>query len=109
MDRSRPRLRRKNLRKWTKIASDNDTDRGCTIFVYKKRMKNIRFSADKELIEQARQVARSQHRTLNEAFREWLVHFTSRSGRGDQVDSLMKQLRHVKAGRRFSRDEMNEH
>ena len=65
--------------------------------------------SDYQKIEKLRhELGKSRSQLLVEAFREWLVHFTSRFGRGDQVDSLMKQLRHVKAGRRFSRDEMNE-
>lgn len=71
-------------------------------------MKNITLSADEDLIEQARLVARTQHKTLNAAFREWLVQFTTRSGDGQQVDALMRRLDHVKAGRHFTRDEMNE-
>ena len=71
-------------------------------------MKNITLSADSELIEQARIVARSQRKTLNEAFREWLREFTAQSGNVQQAEALIKRLSHVKAGRRFSRDEMNE-
>ena len=71
-------------------------------------MKNITLSADEDLIEQARLVARSQHKTLNAAFREWLQSFTAQSGNAEEVDALMRRLRHVNAGRRFSRDEMNE-
>ncbi len=71
-------------------------------------MKNITLSADADLIEQARQVARSQRKTLNAAFREWLTHYAAQSGSTQELESLMKRLRHVRAGRRFSRDEMNE-
>jgi len=71
-------------------------------------MKNITLSADEDLIEQARLVARSQRKTLNAAFREWLQTFAAQSGDGQEVDALMRRLRHVKAGRHFSRDEMNE-
>jgi hypothetical protein len=71
-------------------------------------MKNITLSADESLIEQARLVARSQHKTLNAAFREWLEQFTSRGGNVQEYEALMRRLQHVKAGRRFSRDEMNE-
>ncbi len=71
-------------------------------------MKNVTLSADEELIEQARLVARSQRKTLNAAFREWLLQYTSQSGNGQEVDSLMKRLRRVKAGRHFTRSEMNE-
>lgn len=71
-------------------------------------MKNITLSADEELIEQARLVAKAQRRTLNAAFREWLERFTREAGNAQEFDALMKRLKHVKAGRRFSRDEMNE-
>ena len=71
-------------------------------------MKNITFSADEELIEKARAVARARRKTLNVAFREWLEQFATQSGSGAEYDSLMQRLQHVEAGRRFTRDEMNE-
>jgi hypothetical protein len=71
-------------------------------------MRNVTLSADDELIEQARQVARSQKKTLNAAFREWLLQFTQQAGNTQEFASLMKRLRHVRAGRRFTRDEMND-
>jgi len=71
-------------------------------------MKNVTLSADEHLIDQARLVAKSQHKTLNAAFREWLEQFTARAGNVQEYDALMRRLQHVKAGRRFSRDEMNE-
>jgi hypothetical protein len=71
-------------------------------------MKNITLSADESLIEQARNVAKLQRKTLNAAFREWLEEFTRQAGSVQEFDSLMKRLKHVKAGRRFTRDEMNE-
>jgi hypothetical protein len=71
-------------------------------------MKNVTLSADEDLIEQARLVARSQRKTLNAAFREWLLQYAAVNGNAKEVDSLMKRLRHVRAGRSFSRDERNE-
>ncbi|MGD0906031.1 MAG: hypothetical protein ABSA96_00505 [Candidatus Acidiferrales bacterium] len=71
-------------------------------------MKNVTLSADDELIERARQVARSQNKTLNSVFREWLLQFTQQAGSAQEYSSLMKRLRHVRPGRRFTRDEMNE-
>jgi predicted transcriptional regulator len=71
-------------------------------------MKNITLSADENLIEQARLIAKSQHKTLNAIFREWLEQFTARSGSTQDFDALMQRLKHVKAGRHFSRDEMYE-
>jgi hypothetical protein len=72
------------------------------------RMKKITLTADAGLIEQARLVARARHKTLNEAFREWLRQFTAQSAKGEEIDSLLKRLRHVNAGRPFNCDEMNE-
>lgn len=71
-------------------------------------MKNITLSADADLIEQARAVARARHKTLNAAFREWLQQYAAESGSAQEVDSLMKRLRHIRAGRHFTRAEMNE-
>jgi hypothetical protein len=71
-------------------------------------MKNITLSADEQRIEQARLLAGSQHTMLNAMFRKWLEQFTARSGGAQEFDALMKRLQHVQAGRRFTRDEMNE-
>jgi len=80
----------------------------CTKIVYTILMKNITLSADESLIEQARLVARSQHKTLNTAFREWLVSFTRQSGNVQEFDALMRRLRHIRSGGPYTRDEMNE-
>jgi len=71
-------------------------------------MKNITLSADESLIEQARHVARSECKTLNAAFREWLQVYAARAGRGAAFDALMRRLNDVQPGRHFTRDEMNE-
>lgn len=71
-------------------------------------MKNVSLSADESLIEQARLVARSQHKTLNAAFREWLEHYAAQAGGGAAVDALMRRLRHVRSTGPFTREEMNE-
>jgi predicted transcriptional regulator len=71
-------------------------------------MKNITLNADEDLIERARTIARGQRRTLNEAFREWLAQFTQSAGDAQCFDALMSSLQQVKAGRHFSREEMNE-
>ncbi len=71
-------------------------------------MKNVTLSAEEHLIEKARLVAKSQHKTLNAAFREWLVQYTGQAGSAQAFEALMGRLGHVNAGRKFSRDEMNE-
>ena len=71
-------------------------------------MKNITFSATESDIERAREVARSEHRSLIDAFREWLIQYGSRRVSAGEVTELYNSLRHVNAGRKFTRDEMNE-
>ncbi len=72
-------------------------------------MKNITLSAEDSLIDQARQTARAQHKTLNQAFREWLEQYArSESDRVGEYEALMKRLSYAKAGRKFTRQEMNE-
>jgi len=71
-------------------------------------MRNIKLSADKDLIARARLIARAQQKTLKEAFREWLNQFAGGSGDARSFDALMKRMKHVDAGKHFSRDELNE-
>jgi hypothetical protein len=71
-------------------------------------MKNVTLSADDHLIEQARRIAKTQHKTLNQAFREWLESYTQPGRAVDEYETLMKRLNYVQAGRKFTREEMNE-
>jgi plasmid stability protein len=72
-------------------------------------MKNITLSAPEELIEKARQRAANKGTTLNNEFREWLKAQTiSGEDRVANYEQLMKKLSYVNAGRKFTREEMNE-
>lgn len=73
-------------------------------------MSACTLSADEELIEAARQRARSEHTTLNAEFRRWLEHYAMRKDKARTYESLMQELlQQVKTGgRKFTRDEMNE-
>ena len=71
-------------------------------------MKKNTLHGDEQLLEQARPLPTPKHSTLNAIFREWLQRFTAQSGGVQEFDAVMKRLKHVQAGRRFSRDEMNE-
>jgi len=73
-------------------------------------MKNITFSADEMAIERAREAARSRHTTLNGAFRDWLSSYGNGGppSKAEEFRILMKRLRYVDAGRKFTREEMNE-
>jgi hypothetical protein len=77
-------------------------------------MRNITFSAADELIDQARAKAKAKGVTLNDEFRAWLdayvKHEAANEGqrRAARFREIMKELSHVRAGRKFTRDEMNE-
>jgi hypothetical protein len=76
--------------------------------VHLNHMKNITFSAEDELIDLARQTARQHHTTLNEAFRAWLETYARPNDAVEAYEKLKKSLSYVKAGRKFTREEMNE-
>ncbi|MHB8519779.1 MAG: hypothetical protein ACYDH9_03380 [Limisphaerales bacterium] len=71
-------------------------------------MKNITLSAEERLIEKARLRAQQERKTLNAVFREWLHHYVARAAAADRYGHLMRQLKHVSSGRKFSRAELNE-
>jgi hypothetical protein len=71
--------------------------------VYTIYVKNVTLSADEHLIEQARLVAKSQHSTLNAAFREWLLQYTAQNGDRQAFNSLMTRLARVRAGQNGTR------
>ena len=80
-----------------------------TNIVYTRIVRqNITFNADKSDIELAREEAQSQNTTLHELFRDWLKGLAGRKRREQEYRALMNELRHVNAGRKFTRDEMNE-
>lgn len=73
-------------------------------------MRNVTLSADERLIDEARERAREQNTTLNDAFREWLLEY---SGRRERVERAMRAIEELRpfvrtGGRKFTRDEMNE-
>ena len=73
-------------------------------------MKNITLSADEHLIEAARRQAASEHTTLNAQFRLWLEDYVQRKRQVEQAMDTIEDLRgkYSTAGRKFTRDEMNE-
>jgi hypothetical protein len=71
-------------------------------------MKKITLSANEKLIERARLMAKSQHKTLNVLFREWLEQLVGANASAQKYEALMDRLGHIRARRHFDRDEMNE-
>ncbi len=71
-------------------------------------MKKIAFNAERADIELARELASEQETTLPELFRVWLRETAERQMRVRDIRDLMTRLRYANAGRKFTRDEMNE-
>jgi hypothetical protein len=72
-------------------------------------MKNITLSADEKAIEAAREGVRGRGSTLNEEFRRWLPTLADTpEQRSKRYRALMKRLDYVNAGRKFSRQELND-
>ncbi len=71
-------------------------------------LKNITLSAEEALIEQSRERARREKTTLNEVFRRWLSSYAGQHKAAEEFAQMMEQLSYARAGRSFTRDEMNE-
>ena len=71
-------------------------------------MRNITFSADERLIEEARDEAHRRKTTLNALFREWLAELAARDERKRQVDRIMEEMENYNAGGPYTRDELND-
>ena len=79
-----------------------------TILAYTAFMRNITFSANEDLIDLAREVAADQRKTLNNAFRDWLAQYASSLSDAAGFDEFMSRIKPMRAGRSFTREEMNE-
>jgi hypothetical protein len=71
-------------------------------------VRNITLSAEEDVIERARLRAAREKKTLNAAFREWLARYAGAETSPQEYRQLMQRLRHVRSGRHFSREELNE-
>jgi len=71
-------------------------------------LKNITLSAEKSIIQKARAQAAQEMTTINALFRQWLARYVGRRESGNDYDELMQRMAHVKPGRAFSREQMNE-
>ena len=69
---------------------------------------NVTFAINENLVKRARAKASRQNRSLNRVFGEWLQHYVEQDVAARNFDAIMHELARTKAGKRFSRDEMNE-
>jgi len=71
-------------------------------------LQNVTLSAEKTLIQRARQRAEAENTTLNAEFRSWLAQYVERPRAIADFAALMTGLDYVQSGKTFTRDELNE-
>lgn len=77
-------------------------------------MKNITLSAQDDKIDSLRRIAKSENKTVNDLFREWLdktIAHREKRLREKQLRDFRESVRsinYVKLDRKYTREEMNE-
>jgi len=71
-------------------------------------LRNITLSAEKDLIQKAREKAKKTQTTLNAQFRQWLENYINMEKNADNYDDLMDELNYFKPTGKYTREEMNE-
>jgi len=71
-------------------------------------LKNITFSVDDKDIAAAREAAELENTTLNELVRDWISEYARSRERSSHLEKAFEALSHLRAGRKFTREEMNE-
>ena len=74
-------------------------------------MKNITLSAQDDLIDKARRIARNRNSSLNIMFREWLEGLNNNQAESteeERLKDLWKKTSYARVGKKLSREEMNE-
>jgi hypothetical protein len=71
-------------------------------------METITVTADRATIEDARRAAEAENRTLDEVVGELLAKYAAGAERVRRFDAVLDQMKGIKTGGPFSREEMNE-
>lgn len=70
-------------------------------------LRNITLSAEAAMIEQARERAKAERKSLNTIFREWLQQYVGHGRRRKDFLRIMRAMKYVNPGRSFTRDDYN--
>ena len=71
-------------------------------------LRNITLSADPELIDRAREIAKTNNTTLNNEFRIWLSQYVKSPDVRENYHAIMERLNYYQPDKILTRDEMNE-
>jgi hypothetical protein len=71
--------------------------------------RNITFTADEALIDEAREAAAAENTTLNEQFRIWLEQYARERRAAKAMETVERMRQYIDTGgRKLTREEMNE-
>jgi hypothetical protein len=71
-------------------------------------LRNITLSADPDLIDKAREIAKNNNTTLNNEFRIWLSQYVKSPDVRESYHAIMERLNYYQPNQTSTRDEMNE-
>ena len=70
--------------------------------------RDVVISVEEELLAEAKSRAASDHQTIDQIMCRLLAEYVERKDRVERHRELMQRLSYVSAGRKFTREEMNE-
>ena len=70
--------------------------------------EQITLTVESALLVKAQQRAAAENTTVEDLLLTWIKHYAAGALRAESYEELMVRLGYVKAGNRFSRDEMNQ-
>ena len=72
-----------------------------------KKMKNVTFRIQEDMLRKAREKAGKEKRSLNHLIDQWLRSYSATQDETFDVRKYLDRIKGVKIGRTFTREEMN--
>ena len=72
-----------------------------------KKMKNVTFRIQEDMLRKAREKAGKEKRSLNRLIDQWLRSYSATQDETFDVRKYLDRIKGVKIGRTFTREEMN--
>ena len=70
--------------------------------------QDVVISIEESLLAEAKSRAASEHLSIDQLMYQWLAEYVAGKKRIERYRELMERLSYVEAGRKFTREEMNE-
>ena len=73
-----------------------------------KRMKNVTFRIQEDMLRKVREKAGKERRSLNNLIDQWLRSYSATQDETFDVRKYLARIKGVKIGHKFTREEMND-